>query len=242
MDLIPAFTLFNVLASIPLVMVLVSIAKPFIESLLANPIARAAFNTTLVVLESTKLVWRPALNLAVMLIKNIYKALVLVMPQIKAMILNIMNTTAIIVQKIQAMGLSISQAVTTTLDRMGEFGDAIIVVARGITKALFYAVRLLGSLVGAFESVFGFAKKMIFEPSNLTFNDMYNVLLPFFIVTCCIAFLLWIKRAPASPKYVPVYEPRRSSRIARKRAILLANDVSESLPACKETPATPANL
>ena len=232
MDLIPAFTLFNVLASIPLVMMLVPLIKSALEILMANPLARAVFNTTLVVLESTELVWRPALKLSLAVIKTFYNALVLVLPQVKALVLNFINTTMAGIKKMQEMGVNVSQTLGAVLDRMGEFGDALIVLARGLTKLTFYLVRMMGSVVSAFEDVFAFGKKMMFEPNVLTMNDLYNIILPICIVASCISFLLWLKSSPKSSKSVAVYQPRRSSRIARKRAMILTQDLSESLPAC----------
>jgi hypothetical protein len=242
MDLIPSFTLFNVLASIPLVMMFVSVFKPIAQSIITNPLTRAVLNTTLVVLESTEVVWRPLLNLTLMVIKPIYKTLVALLPQIKAVIVSTVNMTIALVKNMQAMGLSISQAVSATLERMGEFGDALVILARTFTKAVFYTVRMLSSILGAFEEVFNFGKKAFFDPAHITMNDLYNVMLPFIVVSCCIGLVLWVKRASVGVKSVPVYQPRRSSRLARKRAMLLADNLSDSLPPCKKTSATSADL
>lgn len=242
MDLIPSFSVFNVLASIPLVMMLVSVFKPITLAVMTNPLTRAVLNTTLVVLESTELVWRPVLNMALMIIKPIYKTLVALLPQIKTVLVTTVNVTMTLVKNIQAMGMSVSQAISSALENMGEFGDALVIVARTFTKAVFYTVRMLSSILGAFEDVFNFGKKALFDPTRLTLNDLYNVMLPFVVVSCCIGLALWMKRSPVETKRIPPYQPRRSSRIARKRAMLLADDLSGSLPPCKKSSATSSNL
>jgi hypothetical protein len=242
MDLIPSFTAFNVLASIPLVMMLMSVLKPIVHSFLTNPLTKAVWNTTLVALESTELVWRPLLNMTIMVIKPIYKTFIAALPQMRKVIVTTVNMTMTLVKNMQAMGLSISQALSSALGHMGEFGDALVVVARTVTKVVFYGARLLSSILGAFEDVFTFGKKAFFDPTHLTINDLYNVMLPFVVVSCCIGFALWMRRTPVAQKSLAVYQPRRSSRLARKRAMFFADNLSESLPPCKKSSATSSNL
>lgn len=242
MDLISSLSLFEVLASIPLVLMLVPVLLDLYKNVMANPIVSAAVNTTLVVLKNTELVWRPALNFAIAIIKPIVKALVLVFPQVKAVVTVLVNQTVALVQFAQSMGMSLITSLTNILERMAELGDALIVVARGLGNVGYYGLRAAGTLVGSFESVFVFGKRVLFESHLLSVNDLYNVLMPMLTVLVVLAAVYWVRKGPSPQKSVETFQPRRSSRIARKRAMLCAADMSDALSPRKESSATSTNL
>jgi hypothetical protein len=242
MDLITSLSPFQMLASIPLLVMLVPFALDLYKNLMANPIFMAAVNTTLVVLKNTELVWRPALNFAIAIIKPIVKALAVIFPQVKAIVIVLVNQTVAAVQYARSMGMSLMTALTSIVERMGEVGDALIVVARGMGQVGYYGLRVAGTIVGSFESVFAFGKRALFEGHLLTANDLYNVMMPFFTVVAVLATVYWVRKGPSPQKCVETFQPRRSSRIARKRAMLCASDMSDALLPSKKSSPTTTNL
>jgi hypothetical protein len=241
MDLISSLSPFQMLASIPLLMMLVPLILDVYKSLLANPIVSAAVNTTLVVLKNTELVWRPALHFAVMILKPMLNALVLVFPQVKAVMRIVFNQTMALLQFAQSMGISLMNGFSNMMERFGEVGDALIVVARGFGHVGYYTLRATGAVVGSFESIFVFGKRMLFEAHLLTVEDLSNVMMPFFTVLAVLATLYWFRKG-SSGKTVEAFQPRRSPRIARKRAMLYGADASDALSPCKKSSTTSSNL
>ena len=241
MDLIPTLSIMNILAGLPLVIILMPFLKTLVLSVMNNPVVAAVYNTSLIVLESTELVWRPALQLSLILVKAMINALAVIIPQVKAAIRTAYNVTMPILRKIQAMGISMSHTISVIIDRMVELGDALIVLARGLSKAAFYALKGISAIVSSFETLATIGKKMVFAPQQITMQELSAALLPFLIVCSVITFVAWWRMTPAQ-KTVTTFQPRRSSRLARKRAMLYTMDLSDALPSCKKASAIPAYL
>ena len=248
MDLIPTLSFFNVLAGIPLVVMLIPVIRSLIQAIMSNPIVNTVVNTTLVVLKNTEVVWRPAIKFSVMLLKPIlHFAIAVIKPILKALMLifpKVMNLTRSFFQQAQELGMSMTSALSSMTSRLGELGDALIVLSRAIAQFAFYMIRAAGFVAGAFESVFHFGKRLLFEPHLMSWQDMYNVAVPFAVVLTILGTLYWMRKKPQQPIQQTCASPtlRRSSRIARKRAMLCAGDLSDALPACKESSSTSTNL
>lgn len=240
MDLIPTVSFFELLAAIPLVMVLGPFVVGALVAFMEHPLVQPILNTTLVILKTTEVVWRPAVNFAVVLLKPIVKALVRLAPIVKDLVLFAMNTTVTAFRTAQKMGLSFASAFPSFVQGMKDIGEALITLVRGMGNMMYYILRATSLVVGSVESVFVFGKRLLFEAHLLTVNDVYNVALPFIIVTSLIGFLYWFRKAPQ--KDVQVFQPRRSSRLARKRAMMYASDISDALSSCKKSSATATNL
>jgi len=242
MDLIPSLSPFQMIASIPLLVMLVPVLLDFYKSLIANPIVAAAVNTTLVVLKNTELVWRPALEFAIAIIKPIIKALMNLSPHVKSLVILVFNQTVQAFRTAQKMGMSLMNALSNFVDGLGELGTSLIVMTRGLGNVGYYLIRTVGGIVGSFDSVFMFSKRLLFEAHLITADDVYNVAMPFFVVASVILALLWLRKGSSPQKSIETFQPRRSSRIARKRAMLYAADVSDALSSCKKSSVTSSNL
>lgn len=240
MDLISVPSLFQIAASIPLLMVLLHMLKPFMD----HPVVTAVMNTSLVILENTKAVWKPVVAGGLVVLRKIVGLLRVVFPTVKALIVMLVNATAFLVQKAQSLGMSLSTAFTTVLERFEEVGEAIVILARAVAKTGFYFLKSVSLVVTSFESVIGFAQQLVFAPSTITWNDLYNIMLPFAICFCMIALAYYRFRPSKAPvcREVEVAPLRRSSRIARKRAMLLCDDMSDAFLPSKKNATTASNL
>lgn len=242
MDLITSLSPFQMIASIPLLVMLVPVLLDFYKSLIVNPIVVAAVNTTLVILKNTELVWRPALQFAIAIIKPIIKALINLSPHVKSLVILVFNQTVQAFWTVQKMGMGLVTSVSNFVDGLGELGTSLIVMTRGIGNVGYYLIRTVGGVIGSFNTVFTFSKRLLFEAHLITADDVYNVAMPFFIVVSVILAVIWLRKGPSPQKSVETFQPRRSSRIARKRSMFYAADISDALPPCKKSSATSSNL
>jgi hypothetical protein len=245
MSLIPSFSFLELAALVPSMIVLWPFVLPTLKALMSNPLVSSAVNATLVVLETTEVVWRPAYNMTLVLAKEVIKAIVFLAPILKSLILTTVNVTVAFFRKAQAMGVSFATAFPTVMVRIKELGEALVVIGRTLGLTVYYMVKGLGFILGSVEYVLGFGKQLLFEPHLLTAQDLYNVMLPFAVVFTTLAMVYWFRKAPQPRIEAPMSAPvsvRRSSRLARKRAMMYAQDLSDAFPSCKKSSATATNL
>jgi hypothetical protein len=244
MSLIPSLSFLELVAAVPLVMVLGPFLVSALQSILSNPLVCSALNTISVVLNTTEIVWRPAWNASVVVSRQILSGFVVVAPIIKSLVLSGLNTTITLVRNAQALGLSFAVAFPTVMLRIKELGEALLVIARSIGVVLYYVTKSVALVFGSVEHVFTFSKQLLFEAHLMTTEDVYNVMLPLAIVLGTIATLIWLRKTPQPVEALVCepFQPRRSSRLARKRAFLYAQDFSDALPACKKASFTSSNL
>ena len=230
MSLIPSFSLLEFVATIPFVVVLAPFVMPSLKAILENPLVSSAINSISVMLNNTEMVWRPAFQQG-------FKVL-------KLVVFTGFNLTMSAIQTVQQMGVSLTTAFPSILVRLGEVGEALVVVARALGNVLYYGIRALSLVVGSAEKVFVFGKHLLFEAHLLSFDDFMNITFPFFVVLSTVAFLYWLRKTPqpSAVKNAEPFQPRRSSRLARKRAMLYASDMSDALSPCKKPSATATNL
>jgi hypothetical protein len=241
MSLIPSLSFLELVAAVPLVMVLGPFLVSALQSILSNPLVCSALNTISVVLNTTEIVWRPAWNASVLVSRQVLSGFVVLAPLIKSLVLSGVNTTITLVRNAQAMGVSFAVAFPTVMIRMKEIGEALLVIARSIGVVMYYVTKSTALVLGSLEHVFTFSKQLLFEAHLMTAEDVYNVMLPFTIVLSTIATLYWLRKTPM-PQTTQTFQPRRSSRLARKRTFLYAQDVSDALPTCKKASFTSSNL
>ena len=244
MDLIPSVSFFQTLAAIPLVITIGPIILAALESYSTNPIAKAFLNTTLVVLKTTEVVWRPVMKFTMTLLKEIVKSLVIILPTVKSAVVTLVNTTITAVRTAQSMGMSFANAFPAVIQALKDIGESILIVTKGLGHMTYYILRGLSLIVGSVESVFSFGKRALFEAHLLTLEDLSNVMLPFAIVVGMVGMLYLLRKSPSSPESCShvKFEPRRSSRIARKRSMLCSADLSDALPTSKKSSAISSNL
>lgn len=230
MSLIPSL---NTIAAIPLMVVLGPIVFSAFSNIMEHPLA----HSIAVLLNNTAMVWKPFAGAALVAIRKI-------VPILKALFLTVSNVLLSVIQTVQGMGVSLSAAFPSLIVRLGEVGEALVVLTRSLGNVLYYGLRALSFIVGSVEKVFVFGKQLLFEAHLVTLDDVYNVMISFAVVLSTMAVLYWLRKTPQptpEPK-AEAFQPRRSSRLARKRAMLYASDMSDALSPCKKSSATATYL
>lgn len=235
MDLIAPTSILQTLMAIPFMMVIVPVIVSVIQTLMADPVVRAFVNTTLVALETTKAVWQPITSAAVAVIRQVYRFMVAITP-------TLVNVTMEIVRKAQSLGLSLSTALNALMERLGEVGSALIVLARAISKVTLVVLNSLSLVVTSVEQVFEFSKRVIFSPSMVTWEDLTSIAIPMTVCLGILTLLYYRYRSNTNPKPCEKPVPRRSSRLARKRAMMMCADMSDALLPSQKLTATTTNL
>lgn len=136
----------------------------------------------------------------------------------------------------------------TSKDGLVRVGQAVL---RLFLMAKFYALLLLHwiQLAGAearfalshvLRSVALTAKDILF-PKEPTVEEILTLLMPLAVTLLLIGGLAWWSKTetPLKPAQQTL---RRSTRLARKRAMLCSGDLSSLLPPCEKAPTTPPNL
>jgi hypothetical protein len=238
MYLMPSLSYFQVfLATIPLVAALGPSIMKALLALYENPLVRTILNTSSVVLKTTEVVWRPSFDYVV-------KALTRFLPIVKTTLVSLVNFTVTAFRTAQSMGLSMSNAFPAFAQSIKEIAESLLVLARGLGQLSYYLLRAVSLVVGSVDSVLEFGKRLFFETHRVTAADVYDVLMPFGIVLGLLYMTYSLRKTPPASQICvsPKEEPRRSSRLARKRSMLCSSDLSEALPPCKKSSATASNL
>ncbi len=224
----------------------------------ANPVSQAIINTTLVILKTTEVVWRPVLNASLTLMKPLGPlALVVGKQTLKVMIALGYLTFVVIAEAIefarycfrtiQAAGMNVSMALGNAFEVSKDFVYSLGTLMKAFTYFTIRLVNTASYIVTSFEKVSDFLYNLVFNAHKLTWDDVYAISLPFLVVTAIVGYVLWRttascrKQVTHEKKCEEIVVPRRSSRLARKRAMLYAADLSPVLARC-ETTTSPANL
>ena len=205
------------------------VVQTFWSSLSKDPFLGPILNTTLVALESTKGVWMPILGGALALAKPFFKGLVL-------MIQSGIRLALQMVRMLRNAGMDVSVALRQFATTLSEFGSSVLVVGRTLGKGLFYAFKGLSLVLSSVESAVVTTHRVLFSSHQATWEDLVTIAIPLGVVLGLILITIW----RSAPKRTPTKEasPRRSSRLARKRAMLLSADLSLS-PCAKPTLTAP---
>ena len=142
-------------------------------------------------------------------------------------------------------GVSVTQALsnafTTVKDLASSLGTLTKAFAYFITRTLYAA----SYIVNSFDVVGNFLYRFFFETRTITWDDMVNVSFPFLVVTSILGFIVYRanrkQSIPSFPEVTCDYEktPRRSARLARKRALL---ECDSALFASQKAPLRTTNL
>lgn len=218
----------------------------FWDSWMANPEFQAVVNTTLVLLQNTEVVWRPVLTvslvlakpileLSLLLLKPILHALIYVTPIVKNLALQGINVTANLLLTVREIGLDIRSSLSHAFQSIHSFSGAIFTITKAFSNVLYYSIQSMSYIVNSFESVGDFAYRLLFHTRTITWNDVYAISSPFVVVASILGYVAWSSytnshrytyRAPTKETCDYTVYPRRSSRIARKRALMLLHDLS----------------
>lgn len=217
----------------------------------SHPLLEAVANTTLVFLENTKEVWKPVVDFSLVFLKPFAPLVILVLDvAVKAMVVfGFMTVNAVrkvtsyanyTLALIKESGMSVGTAINNAVENVKD----VIVSLGSLSKALAsLTVRLIKTasfIVNSFDQVSDFLYRFLYETSTVTWQDMVDVALPFFVVSCILGLVVWrfsrlfvTAKAPVVDCEEPCkpFTPRRSqrlleqsNRLARKRAMMSSCD------------------
>lgn len=218
-----------------IVAVLAMVVQVFWSSLSKDPLLGPLLNTTLVALESTKGVWVPILNGALVLVKPIVRALLVVLREG-------IRYAVEAIRRLRAAGLDVSVALRQLALTLSEFGSSLLIVGRTLGKGLFYAFKGLSIVLSSVESVATTGYRILFSSHKVTWEDLTTIAFPLGVMVGLILVAIWRSRTRRPQKTVIPQLPRRSSRLERKRAMLLSADLASMLPPCTKPTLTAPNL
>ena len=235
-----SLTLTETILLVPFTMMMGSVITAFFMDMSTNPTFQAFVNATSLVLKNTEVVWRPALNFAVMVLGP-FKGVALTAA--KFMIKTLILTVIGIINLVKVSVNVTSSILVATKDFAVSFGT----VVKGFTNLFANMVHAFSFVIKSFEDVNAFLYRAFFEAHTISWNDIYNISVPFVVVLSIVGYLTYRANRILRPaESIEVKEtpfiPRRSSRIAQKRAMLLCNDLDSLAPASKKTSTTATNL
>lgn len=262
MDLITGITITDLIAGISLSMMVGVVGTALVANFQqlwllwsSNPIVQTVVNTTLVVLENTEVVWKPVVNASLVVLKPIaafalmvlkpFGPLVLVLADnlVRGMVIVGFMTAHIVLYTVrmvhsfmiymQSVGMNATYAVQSFVQGTTSLAVALAKIVNWIGFIVYEVVYGAGFLLDSCEQVGTFLRRMLFEGHKITWNDLYNISIPFVVVATMVGIVLWrsgiFQGKPQAPNKKTDEEclmPRRSSRIARKRAIMLCSDAA----------------
>jgi hypothetical protein len=245
MDLVEVTSYALVLS--PLIALLGLGLKMVLTSLSKDPLVQAFLNTTLVALESTEIVWKPVVN-GILVPASLY-VLSGLKPIAKSLLrISVMafQQTLSLLRTLRAAGLDLGVALRQMSASLIEFTSALGSIVKVIGKGVYYLVTGLGSALAAVEKSLTVVQQALFNPEAVSWEDLTSVLIPLGVMLTLLILTFWSTRPvrPARPgKGVKTLSsPRRSNRIARRKAMLLSGESSPLFSPCKEASATPSNL
>jgi hypothetical protein len=211
----------------------------------ANPVAHAFLNNTLVVLKSTEVVWRPAINASLVVLKPIVQLALMLFIQVSRALVLFLFTAAetgkICLQYIQSVSANLTLAAQGLYESTKDFFGSLATVLKGLGYLFAEMVHWASFVIGSFEQTATFFRRVLMEGHKVSWEDIYNVSVPFFVVASIFAFISWRaykKFAKPVEKKEPK-APRRSSRLARKRALLYCADLPSASLSRKEASFAP---
>jgi hypothetical protein len=253
MDLIAIPTLTDLVAGVSLSMMigvlgtaLMANFQPLWALWSAHHLVQTFVNTTLVVLQNTEVVWKPVVNASLVVLKPIVAFALDVLKPFGPLALSIANslvksivilgiTTARIVlsfvRYLQSAGINVTLAMQSFAQGTKDFAVSVGKIVQWLGFFVHQAVQGVSFFLESCEQVGQFLHRVLHETNTITWDDVYNISIPFFVVATVVGFFVWRATSgnPSSPYKKSddaCIMPRRSSRIARKRAMMLCSDAS----------------
>ena len=201
-------------------------------SWMESPTAQVFLNATSVLLKNTEVVWRPLLNMSVAMFGP-FKGLVLSTARFA------LRTLALTILNVLWLVDTVANATSSFVLATKDFTVSLGTVLKTVGSLFVSLVHGVSYVIQTFEDVNRFLYRALFEAHTISWEDLYNISIPFLVVACILTYLTYrVKRTlmPEAEKTEEVpFVPRRSSRIAQKRAMLLSNDLASLAPTCKKT-------
>jgi len=279
MDLISSFTIIDWVAGVSAVMILgtfssnlVSLVSKLWAPWATNPIVQSVVNNTLVFLKDTEVMWRPVLNMSLTILTPLReKALMILTPFgtlglvvadtfVRGIVLLSLMTFHLVIAFVdgvyqfvnltKSMGLDVVSSLRTVGSALKDFTVSSAKIINWIGYILYKSVSGLTFVLDSFDQCGHFLHRVLFEAHKLTWNDVYNISIPFLVVVSILSMFVWrmSKRFASTPvDYGKKYDdecviPRRSSRLARKRALLYCHDLSSPMLTSQKSSSTTAHF
>ncbi len=232
-------SLTEIIMIVPFFVMMGSVMTNMLMTYTETPLVQAFVNATSVILKNTEVVWRPAVNLMLMLLgpfkgvlvatlRGVFKGLVLAVLHLVSFVQTLVNATS-------------SFALATK-----EFALSLTTVVKALTNLFVSTVHGVSYVIQSFQDVNLFLYRALFESHTVSWDDLYNISVPFVVVLTVLGYLTYRANRSLRTEVKKIEEepfvPRRSSRIAKKRAMLLSADLAPLAPACKKTSFSTSNL
>ena len=277
MDLVSSLTVVDLVAGVSFALILntfstqiLTVVHSFLRAAFAVPVIEALYNNSLVVLKNTELVWKPVVSTALIVLKPILSYALMILKPLGPMAVIVLDNAAKamvifgymtahtvltvykgiynVVNFTHSMGVSITTSVQNSLIVMKDFSFSLAKIVKWIGYLAYQVVYGTSWLIDSCEQVGIFLRRMVFEAHTITWQDVYNISIPFAVVGAIVGYLAWrVYRThfykPSAPQKKvdeEIFVPRRSSRLARKRAFLYCSETPIiSLPSEKTSSRTP---
>lgn len=222
---------------------------------LSSPALQAFGNNTLVLLKNTEVVWKPVVSTSLIILKplsafalavlkpfgplalavadNVVRAMVLFGIVITRAILTVGRSIQQFMNFTKTMGVDFAQSVQAVTLALKDFAVSFATIANWIGFLFFQTMKGVTFVLNSFDQSGTFFYRLMFEAHKLTWTDVYNISIPLMVVTSVLGLFVWRFSNAFSSKPVALSKkfddectiPRRSSRLARKRAILICKDL-----------------
>lgn len=218
-----------------------------------HPFAQAVLNATSMVLKNTEVVWKPALNASLAVLRPLGPLALVAIKTVVTALIVVGQTVSTAVQAVftfgESLGLNMTQTGKALLFGARDFAASLITVTKALAYLVANTLSTVSYVIDSFEMVGIYTRRLVFETHLVTWQETMDIALPFAIVGCLMSFVFWraytkfVKPSAPWKKNDDEYTvPRRSSRIARKRAMMMCYDVSDTALARKKSSTRAANL
>ena len=206
------------LALSPLIVGVVALVNSLLQKVVENPIVGPIVNTTLVVLETTKAVWKPVLSTVLTLVKPIVRVLVLIAKNAWLMALSLRDSFLSAVTWVKANGGDFTHV-------LGEFARSMYIIGKALGKGMYYLSKGLSLVIDSFEKSNAFFRGVLDNPSSFTWDTLQENAIPLLVSASFLALVVWcVVPAPPPRQEEDVKKTEKSGRMetraARRRAFL----------------------
>ena len=234
------------------------------KNFLNIPFVEAFVNTTLVFLKDTEVVWKPVVDASLVVLKPMLDyALSVVQPfgpmavavldsVVRGMVLFgflLVKTVFTVTEFVVNVGSNVTTSLQSFAVVTRDFASSLYTVMKGFTYLFVNVIQGFSYVIDSCEMVGLFLRRTLIEGQAVTWNDIYEIAVPFVVVALMMSFVAWrtysnfVKSETTYKKTDEDVEyPRRSSRLARKRAMMYCSDASSSSLTSKKSSLSTTNL
>lgn len=193
---------------------MIALVQGLFKKATEDPIVGPIVNTSLMVFETTKAVWKPVISTALAVIKPIVRALIL-----------LARTARDLMLSVKASLLSALVWVKTNSGEASyyasEFAKALYRIVKTLGKGLYYLSKGLGICIASFEQTRDFLGILFTNPSAMTWTLFQESAFSLALTTGLVGLVVWTMLERRKEKQE---EKAWKSSIARRRAILYSED------------------